>query len=82
MFEGVQIDPVLVTKGGESSATVEIDLPDSIDAPVTADRQIGTVTVKFGDEVLSQTPILAGRDIEKMTFAAALRILMQKLLGM
>lgn len=82
MFEGAQIDPVLVTKGGESSATVEIDLPESIDAPVTADRQIGTVTVKFGGEVLSQTPILAGRNIEKMTFAAALRILVQRLLGM
>lgn len=77
----INLETVLISKGMENSVTAQIDVPESVEAPIAAGQQIGTVSVMQGDEVLSQTPITAARDIEKMTFSNALWILLQKLFG-
>ncbi len=77
----INLETVLISKGMENSVTAQIDVPESVEAPIAAGQQIGTVSVMQGDEVLSQTPISAARDIEKMTFSNALWILLQKLFG-
>ncbi|MEZ4357252.1 MAG: D-alanyl-D-alanine carboxypeptidase family protein [Eubacteriales bacterium] len=48
--------------------SVQIQLEDSVDAPVEAGRKVGEITIKLGDEVLSIIPITAKEAIPKNTF--------------
>ena len=77
----VNAEPVLITKGKEKSITAKIELPESIEAPISAGQQIGTVSIMQDDEMLAQIPITAAKDIGKMTFTNALWLLIQKLFG-
>ncbi len=79
LFDGVVLEPVLIAKGKESSISKKIEMPESVDAPITAGQHIGTVTVMLGEEILSQTPIIATCDVDKMSFGKALWILLQNL---
>ena len=81
VFNEISLEPVLITKGKEKSVTAKIDVPQSIEAPISAGQQIGTISVMQDDTVLSQTPITAAKAVEKMTFSNALWILIQKLFG-
>ncbi len=80
-FNEINLEPVLITKGKEKSVTAKIDVPESVEAPITAGQQIGLISVMQDDEVLTQIPITAAMDVEKMTFGNALWILIQKLFG-
>ena len=46
---------------GEVSSIVI--LPESVDAPVEMGQRLGTLTVKQGDRLLAQVPIVAAQDV-------------------
>ncbi|MGL4790311.1 MAG: D-alanyl-D-alanine carboxypeptidase family protein, partial [Anaerotignaceae bacterium] len=39
-----------------------------VNAPVAKDDELGTIVYKYNDEVLAQTKVYAGRDVEKASF--------------
>lgn len=50
--------------------TIEIDLPESLEAPVQAGRILGEVRMLHGDEVLCAVPLAAANDVARDDFAS------------
>ena len=50
---------LLVQKGEGSALTAELELPQTLAAPLAAGQQVGTVTVRSGETVLGSWPVTA-----------------------
>ena len=62
-------DPaLLIEKAQKNMVTTEIQLEESISAPVSKGQKLGTLTVKAGEYVLKQIPLIAKEGVEKLTF--------------
>ena len=62
-------DPaLLIEKAQKNMVTTEIQLEESIKAPVSKGQKLGTLTVKAGEYVLKQIPLIAKEGVEKLTF--------------
>ena len=59
---------LLVDKGQLSSVTSEIALEESVTAPVSRGQRLGTLTVRSGEQVLSQIPLVAEAPVERMSW--------------
>ena len=59
---------LLVDKGQLSSVTAEVALEESVPAPVSRGQRLGTMTVKSGDRVLQQIPLVAESAVERKTW--------------
>lgn len=62
----------LVTKGTEKSLEIKLNLPESIEAPVTQGETIGKAVVSIGDKKLGEIDIVANENVDEMTFGAGL----------
>ena len=63
---------LLLEKAQAGDLQQTVSLPESLEAPVTAGSQIGTLTVTAGEEVVAELPILAGEEIPRVTFGQML----------
>ena len=59
---------LLIDKAQKSSVSTEVALEESAAAPVSQGQRLGTLTVKAGDQVLSQIPLVASEGVERLTF--------------
>ena len=59
---------LLVEKGQLSSITSDIVLEPSVTAPVSKGQQLGVLTVKSGDHVLSRVPLVAEQDVARKSW--------------
>ena len=59
---------LLVEKNQLSSITSEVMLEESVKAPVSKGQRLGTMTIKAGDQVLSQVPLVAENGVERKTW--------------
>ena len=59
---------VLVKKAQIASLTQETTLPEMVDAPVAQGQKLGTLTVRDGEMVVLEVPILAAESVEKLTW--------------
>lgn len=71
----------LVKKGG-SEAAYDIELMPKLTAPVRKGDTVGLLTVTRNGETLSQTPILAAADVERIGFSGIFRLLALSLFGL
>ena len=60
--------PVLTERAKAASLTREIELPESLEAPVEAGQVLGTLRLKAGDEVLAELPLTAPEAVPRLTF--------------
>ena len=58
---------LLVQKGEGGALTTELELPQTLAAPLAAGQQVGTVTVRSGETVLGSWPVTAAREVQPMT---------------
>ena len=63
-----EVDALLIDKSQQSSVTFQTELEESVTAPVSKGQRLGTFTVKVGDQILRQTPLVAETAVEKLTF--------------
>lgn len=63
-----EFDPVLIEKAQKGSISTQIELEKEIAAPVSKGQRLGTFTVKCGDQVLAQIPLIAQKAVKKKTF--------------
>ena len=63
-----EVDALLIDKSQQSSVTFQTELEESVSAPVSKGQRLGTFTVKVGDQILRQTPLVAEHAVEKLTF--------------
>ena len=59
---------LLIDKAQKSGITMEITLEPMLDAPVNKGQSLGTMTVRSGDSVLAQIPLVAAETVERKTW--------------
>ena len=59
---------MLIDKAKKSTVTTEVTLEESVTAPVEQGQKLGTMTVKAGEEILAQIPLVAGEPVERLTW--------------
>ena len=63
-----QADAVLIDKAQRSGITTETTLVESLPAPVAQGQQIGTMTIKSGDQILKEIPLVAAENVARLSF--------------
>ena len=71
-----QNDKMLIDKSQKSSVTTEIRLDPSVKAPVSQGQRLGTMTVKSGEQILAQIPLVAKEGVKKLSFWDIYKILL------
>lgn len=61
-------DAVLVEKGKRSQIQRVVTLAPTVTAPVSEGQRLGTLTVKAGDEILAEVPLVAPQAVERKTW--------------
>ena len=59
---------MLIDKAKKSAVTTEVALAESVTAPVSKGQNLGTMTVKAGDQVLAEVPLVAAEDVPRLTW--------------
>ena len=73
-----QSDGLLVDKAQKNTITTDIALDESVIAPVSQGQRIGTLTVKSGEQVLREIPLVAAQGVERLSWSALfVRVLMR-----
>ena len=57
----------LIDKSQRGSVTTELALDSAVTAPVSAGQKLGTLTVRVGEQVLAQIPMVAQDAVERLT---------------
>ena len=59
---------LLIDKSQQGTVTTETELKEEITAPVSKGQRLGTLTIKSGQQVLDQIPLIAQETVPKLTF--------------
>ena len=65
-------DSLLVDKGQRNSVTTEVTLEENVCAPVSRGQRLGTMTIRSGEQVLAQIPLVAAEGVERLTWGELL----------
>ena len=57
---------LLVDKGQKSGVSMELSVVEAVTAPVVKGQRLGTLTVKAGEQVLSEVPLVAAENVERL----------------
>lgn len=69
---------LLIDKGLKNGLESEMTLEESVTAPVQKGQQLGTMTVRAGDQVLAKIPLVASAEVPRLTWGdLVVRILRQ-----
>ena len=61
-------EALLIDKSQKSQVTQEVQLLPEVQAPVSRGQRLGTLTIKAGQQVLKEIPLVAEEPVEKLTF--------------
>ena len=64
-----QIPQLLIDKSQRDSVHTTVELKDSVAAPVSRGQRLGTLTVKAGEQVLQQIPLVAETSVPRLSFS-------------
>ena len=59
---------LLIEKAQRGSVTTEVMLEESVTAPVSKGQRLGTMTIKAGEQVLSEVPLVAAEAVERLSW--------------
>lgn len=67
---------LLVEKAQKNQITTEVTMEETLTAPVSQGQRLGTLTVKAGEQILRQIPVVAAQAVPRLGYGALyLRIL-------
>ena len=67
---------LLIDKSQKSAVTMDVQLEPEVTAPVSQGQRLGTLTVKSGEQVLSQVSLVAAEPVDRLTWGSLfLRVL-------
>ena len=69
---------MLIDKGQKNLVSVEMQLEPEVTAPVSQGQRLGTMTVKAGEQILAEIPLVAETGVEKLTWGQIYRRLLKK----
>ena len=61
-------DALLIDKAQRNSVTTQIELDEQVDAPVSKGQRLGTMTLRSGEQILAQIPMVAEQAVPRLTF--------------
>ena len=59
---------LLIDKAQKNTVSTEITMDESVTAPVSKGQRLGMMTVKSGEQVLAQIPMVAAEPVQKLTW--------------
>ena len=59
---------LLIDKSQKNQVTTQIQLEETVSAPVSKGQRLGTMTVKAGEQVLAQIPLVAEQPVTRLTW--------------
>ena len=69
---------LLIDKAQKSGVTSEVTLEPTVTAPVSRGQRLGTLTVKSGDLVLKEVPLVAAQEVERLTYGEIYRMVLMR----
>ena len=73
-------DAVLIEKAQKSGINQQMELIDTVDAPVSQGQRLGTLYIKSGQQVLKEIPLVAESAVPRLTFGQIWYKVLQKLI--
>ena len=73
---------VVVDKGNNTEIKTEIDLPESITAPIKEGRKLGELTYNINGKTVKKCDITAGNSVDEVTFGSIFGLLFNSLLSL
>ena len=70
---------LLLDKGQKDQVTTQVTLEEKVSAPVSKGQKLGTLTVRVGEQVVAQVPMVASEAVPRLTFLDLFRQVLQKL---
>ena len=70
---------LLIDKGQRDQVTTEVVLEEKVNAPVSKGQRLGTMTIKAGEQVLMQVPMVAQDAVPRLTWWDLFVQILQKL---
>ena len=64
-----QTPQLLIDKAQRDSISTAIELKEQVEAPVSQGQRLGTLTIKAGEQVFQQIPLVAEASVPKLTFS-------------
>lgn len=61
-----QSEGILIDKAQKSTITTEVTTEESVTAPVSQGQRLGTLTVRSGEQVLREIPLVAAEGVERL----------------
>ena len=59
---------ILIDKSQKNAVSVTMELESEVTAPVSKGQRLGTLTVRSGEQILAQIPLVAEKTVEKCSF--------------
>ena len=73
-----QGDAMLIEKAQKNLVSIQMELEPEVTAPVSKGQRLGTLSVKAGEQILAQIPLVAAESVGRLTWGQMfLRILRQ-----
>jgi len=69
---------LLIEKGQKASVTTQVTLEEELTAPVTQGQRLGTMTVKAGEQILSEIPLVAAESVERLNWGELFGMVLKK----
>ena len=67
-----QTDAMLIDKAQKNLVTTEILLDEQVTAPVSKGQRLGTMTVKAGEKILREIPLVAEKGVDRLSWGQML----------
>lgn len=74
-----QESKLLIDKGQRDQVRTQIELEPGITAPVSKGQRLGMLTVKAGDQVLAQVPMVAAQSVERLSWWELVQRVLQRM---
>ena len=62
-------EALLIEKGQKNLVNTDIQLEENVTAPVSKGQRLGTMTIRAGEQILAQIPLVAEDPVERLTWA-------------
>ena len=74
-------EPILLDKSHQNDLRMTVTLAETVDAPVSKGQNLGTLTVRVGEQILQQIPLVATEAVPKLTFGQVFRRVLARFVG-
>ena len=74
-----EVAPLLIEKAQKGTLSTDIQLEKSVDAPVSTGQRLGTMTVRSGQQVLLQVPLIAQETVRRLSYGDIFLQILRKL---